>query len=90
MTSVELGFVEEETHACYLESHYFPSKVGGKPAWLALQGLPSSEQLACGVCGNPCVFLLQVKLRHVINVTKCGKLMGVCGRDKLMPIYTTI
>jgi len=40
-------------------SHYFPDKVGGKPAWLSLKPLPSPEALKCGRCEKPCVFLLQ-------------------------------
>jgi len=40
-------------------SHYFPDKVGGKPAWLSLKPLPSPEALTCGRCGKPCSFLLQ-------------------------------
>jgi len=40
-------------------SHYFPDKVGGKPAWLSLKPLPLPELLKCGRCGKPCVFLLQ-------------------------------
>ncbi len=56
---VELGFLEE-TESWRLESDYFPSKVGGKPAWLALENLPSADDLACTVCRKPCIFLLQV------------------------------
>ena len=56
---VELGFAEE-TESCYLDSYYFPSKVGGKPAWLTLENLPKDDQLACRICKKPCVFLLQV------------------------------
>jgi len=40
-------------------SHYFPDKVGGRPAWLSLKTLPSSDDLACSQCQKPCVFLLQ-------------------------------
>jgi pre-rRNA-processing protein TSR4 len=40
-------------------SHYFPDKVGGRPAWLSLKPLPSYENLQCGRCKKPCVFLLQ-------------------------------
>ncbi len=56
---VELGFLEE-TESWRLESDYFPSKVGGKPAWLALEKLPKDDELACTTCKKPCVFLLQV------------------------------
>ena len=57
---VELGFLEKPEDFSVLTSPFFPSKVGGLPAWLDPQNLPSPSQLACGVCGRPCVFLLQM------------------------------
>jgi len=58
-TEVELGFVE--TIAGWrLSSTFFPSKVGGKPAWLNLKPIPSADNVKCGKCNEPCVFLLQV------------------------------
>nr|XP_033795707.1 programmed cell death protein 2 [Geotrypetes seraphini] len=56
---VELGFVEE-VPAWRLSSPYFPSKVGGRPAWLGRARLPAPELLHCGCCHQPCAFLLQV------------------------------
>lgn len=56
---VDLGFVEI-VEPWKLLSHFFPSKVGGKPAWLALDNLPKADQLRCGKCGKVCVFLMQV------------------------------
>lgn len=56
---VDLGFCEK-TDAWRLQSHFFPSKVGGKPAWLALKPLPKPDDLKCSICGDPCVFLLQI------------------------------
>ena len=58
-TEVELGFVE--TIAGWrLSSPFFPSKIGGKPAWLTLKPIPSADNVKCGKCNEPCVFLLQV------------------------------
>ncbi len=57
---VELGFVQKCADCAKLRSHYFPSKVGGKPAWLVLLNLPKTNELCCLNCGKPCVFLLQV------------------------------
>jgi len=58
---VDLGFVIEEpdNEPWRLLSHFFPSKVGGKPAWLALKPLPSENDLKCRQCDQPCSFLLQ-------------------------------
>ncbi|XP_062980478.1 programmed cell death protein 2 [Elgaria multicarinata webbii] len=57
---VELGFVEEDAAAWRLRSDQFPCKVGGRPAWLGEAGLPGPAELRCGVCGQPCAFLLQL------------------------------
>ena len=35
-------------------------KVGGRPAWLDLKHLPSSQMMTCPQCEKPRVFLLQV------------------------------
>lgn len=57
---VVLGFLEE-AERWRLLSPQFPSKVGGKPAWLSLRGLPELAQLECEICRLPLVFLLQVR-----------------------------
>eukprot|EP00873_Tetraselmis_striata_P006902 jgi/Tetstr1/427166/TSEL_017354.t1 len=55
-----LGFVELAEDAADLLRHRFPSKLGGRPAWLDPLRLPSPEQLTCGATGRPLDFLLQV------------------------------
>ncbi|RWS28872.1 programmed cell death protein 2-like protein [Leptotrombidium deliense] len=59
---VDLGFVEDidDLYLFKLKSKYFPSKVGGKPSWLSLTHLPSSEQLKCELCSHPLILLLQI------------------------------
>jgi pre-rRNA-processing protein TSR4 len=54
---IELGYLEE-CAPWKLESRFFPSKVGGKPAWLDLSDMPS--KIHCGKCNKPCIFLCQV------------------------------
>ncbi|XP_041921070.1 programmed cell death protein 2 [Alosa sapidissima] len=56
---VALGFVEE-ADAWQLRSSQFPSKVGGRPAWLSQSDLPSLPDLTCAKCQLPTAFLLQV------------------------------
>ncbi|CAL8403765.1 unnamed protein product [Boreogadus saida] len=56
---VILGFVEE-AEPWELRSPQFPSKVGGKPAWLGYRDVPSLPVLECDICQLPMVFLLQV------------------------------
>ncbi|XP_026873384.1 programmed cell death protein 2 isoform X2 [Electrophorus electricus] len=58
-TGVILGFLEE-AEAWQLLSAQFPSKVGGKPAWLSQQNLPTLPEIECEKCQTPLVFLLQV------------------------------
>lgn len=59
---VELGFAEAvgPGGAWRLRSAHFPSKVGGRPAWLGEAGLPGSDALRCGRCLRPRAFLLQL------------------------------
>ena len=59
-----LGFVEPPRRRSDLLRHRFPSKVGGRPAWLHPVALPTPAQTACRVTAAPMDFLLQV---------------GVCG-----------
>lgn len=60
MLGAELGFLDKQSERWRLESRHFPSKVGGKPAWLDLENLPQTEELACQCCGKPMMFLAQV------------------------------
>eukprot|EP00877_Chromochloris_zofingiensis_P001052 jgi/Chrzof1/10948/Cz05g18100.t1 len=54
-----LGFVEPPVTATDLLRHRFPSKVGGRPAWLDPVNLPT-DQLTCPLTGRTMNFLLQV------------------------------
>jgi len=58
--SVDLGFFEDDFDSFELESRHFPSKIGGKPAWLDLKNLPSPKDLQCPHCSSPLTFLLQM------------------------------
>ncbi|XP_060061177.1 programmed cell death protein 2 [Erinaceus europaeus] len=55
----ELGFAEEAP-AWRLRREQFPSKVGGRPAWLGEAGLPGPGALACALCGRPPALVLQL------------------------------
>jgi len=57
---VELGYVEEMGDRVLLRNFYFPSKVGGKPAWLTLNPLPDKSILRCKVCSQQMCFLMQI------------------------------
>lgn len=56
---IQLGFAEEQD-GWLLTSRFFPSKIGGTPAWLDLQNLPEAKELLCDYCNEPCIFLCQV------------------------------
>ncbi|XP_043590851.1 programmed cell death protein 2 [Bombus pyrosoma] len=57
--TLDLGFVEK-CESWKLESKFFPSKVGGKPAWLDLKNIPGEKILQCEYCKEPCIFLCQI------------------------------
>lgn len=59
MNEVDLGFAEE-CEPWEVESRLFPSKLGGKPAWLNLEGLPNAEELQCEECNQQMIFLCQI------------------------------
>ncbi|KAI4462818.1 pcdc2 programmed cell death protein 2 -related [Holotrichia oblita] len=59
MSNVDIGFAEE-CEPWQVESSQFPSKIGGKPAWLNLQNLPDPNDLECQSCQKPMIFLCQV------------------------------
>lgn len=59
MSAVDLGF-PEKCEPWELESRLFPSKLGGKPAWLDLKNLPKPEDLQCEVCKQQMCFLCQI------------------------------
>ncbi|EAZ51409.1 programmed cell death 2 [Cryptosporidium parvum Iowa II] len=60
MNDVLLGYLEKPRTPLVLDSRYFPSKFGGKPAWLNPQNLPQYRDLQCNSCGTRMRFLLQV------------------------------
>ncbi|CAG0902122.1 unnamed protein product [Cyprideis torosa] len=73
MLPVELSDTEEglEEDICHigipksspawsLRSKFFPCKLGGPPAWLALSRLPSPASMACQHCDDPTLFLTQL------------------------------
>ena len=56
---VSLGFAET-TDSWRLRSVYFPSKIGGFPAWLNPEHLLPCDELLCDHCRNPTIFLCQI------------------------------
>lgn len=56
-SSITLGYLEDE-EPFKLTSFLFPDKVGGRPAWLALNRLP--ENILCPKCQSSMVFFLQL------------------------------
>ncbi|KAI8978893.1 programmed cell death protein 2 [Pilobolus umbonatus] len=56
--AVQLGYAEEPEEP--LTADTFPSKSGGKPAWLNPEHLLNVERLTCGNCEEPLILLLQL------------------------------
>ncbi|OQV24349.1 Programmed cell death protein 2 [Hypsibius exemplaris] len=63
MEEVDLGYLESVPH-WKLHHRYFPSKVGGFPAWLDIHSLPLPADIQCGVCQEPTSFLMQIYAYH--------------------------
>lgn len=57
--TLDLGFIEK-CESWQVESRFFPSKVGGKPAWLNLRDIPGEKDFHCEYCKEPCIFLCQI------------------------------
>ena len=59
---INLGFLEpvDQSDEWELESKYFPSKLGGKPAWLNLKDPPAITEIICPNCKIPRAFLCQI------------------------------
>lgn len=57
---IDLGFAEE-CEPWLVTNTYFPSKIGGRPAWLNLENLPLPDEMKCSKCGESMVFLCQVR-----------------------------
>lgn len=62
MSSIMLGTIDNDStvEPFRLTSRFFPSKVGGKPAWLDLKNIPEANELTCLKCDIPLVFLCQL------------------------------
>lgn len=83
MTNIDLGFPVQPLHFCKLNSKYFPSKIGGKPAWLSLKSIPS-DQLKCTSCQEPLLFLLQIyaPFQHIDEAFHRTIFVFCCRKEK--------
>jgi len=59
-TGIDLGFLQPPENDWLLHPVFFPSKVGGKPAWLDPELVLNSKDLECCVCNKTMIFLLQL------------------------------
>ena len=58
---LSLGFARPPDDPIVLQRNHFPSKLGGRPAWLDPMMLPlDADQLKCAATGEPMKFLLQL------------------------------
>ncbi|XP_025413978.1 programmed cell death protein 2 isoform X2 [Sipha flava] len=85
MSSVMLGTInnnDSSVEPFSLTSRFFPSKVGGQPAWLDLKQIPEASELTCLKCNIPLVFLCQ--LYAPINEPEFN---GTCFHRTLFVFY---
>ncbi|XP_070503973.1 programmed cell death protein 2 [Chironomus tepperi] len=74
LNCIDLGFSEKQI-SWRLTNRFFPSKIGGKVAWLELENIPETKDLSCDYCNEPCTFLCQIyaaghgKLDHAFHRT---------------------
>lgn len=54
-----VGYAVKPSEYHLLQRRYFPSKIGGSPAWLDPELLPSGD-LTCDSCAKPLTFLAQI------------------------------
>ncbi|XP_071441894.1 programmed cell death protein 2 [Hetaerina americana] len=78
---LQIGFANE-CHPWRLESRFFPSKIGGKPAWLGFSDLPSGKDLCCEKCDKTTIHLCQI-YAPIDNKPSCfhRSLMVFCCRN---------
>ena len=85
-TAVDLGYIAPPTHPLRLTRAYFPSKVGGRPAWLNPQHIPTPSQLTCTHCDEVMDFLLQLSapIRLVESTFHRTLFLFVCHRQSCL------
>lgn len=57
---IDLGFAEKNKNRFELTALHYPSKLGGRPAWLRWDKLPTSQHMQCDSCGKQLVYLCQL------------------------------
>lgn len=66
-SSVDLGFIEK-CEPWLLTNKFFPSKLGGRPAWLDLEKIPQTSETKCADCDSELTFLCQVSKYQRISI----------------------
>ncbi|VEL27597.1 unnamed protein product [Protopolystoma xenopodis] len=87
LPSLKLGFAEV-CESWRLLSYFFPDKIGGRPAWLALKHLPLPSHLACQYCGEPMAFMLQLysPIENNVNCFHRSLFVFICKNGKCFQI----
>ena len=73
ISDVDLGFAEKCDDRIRFNPLLYPSKLGGKPAWLRWDDFPSFQALTCGNCFKQTVFLCQIYVPMELKVSTESK-----------------
>lgn len=74
--SVDLGFIEK-CESWLLTNKFFPSKLGGRPAWLDLERIPQTGEIKCADCDGALTYLCQVSISVVCDQSTSTSMLAV-------------
>lgn len=77
-SSVDLGFLEK-CDPWLLTNKFFPSKLGGRPAWLDLDKIPQPSEMKCADCDSELTYLCQV--------SENAKILGIKIDDSFLILF---
>ncbi|KAJ6220532.1 hypothetical protein RDWZM_006344 [Blomia tropicalis] len=83
-SKIDFGFIEPYRYEWLSKSKFFPSKVGGRPSFLALKPILGPTELKCNVCNRTMRFILQLyaPIESIENAFHRTLFVFGCGQTK--------